>query len=179
MNSLEKAVKIINSGGVVAFPTDTVFGIGALIKNKKAVERIYALKKRPKNKPLQILAADLEQALPLGHFSKKALALAKSSWPGPLTLVVRKKKKVPAWVVSGGKTVGIRIPDHKIAIALLKQSGPLAATSANISEEKPALNAIDIKKALPEIDFILPGKVRTGIASKVVDTTRRFATLRP
>jgi L-threonylcarbamoyladenylate synthase len=177
-DKIEKAVEILKSGGVIAFPTETVFGIGAMISNKKAVKRIYELKKRPLSKPLQVLVADLKQAQSLGHFNKKALDLAKSSWPGPLTLVVKKKRTAPSWVVGGGKTVGLRIPTHKTTLTLLKFCGPLAATSANLSEEKPALSAKEVKKRLPGIDYIIPGKVKTGKASKVIDATRGFKTLR-
>lgn len=178
MKHFEKAVKILRAGGVVAFPTETVFGIGALIGSEKGVKKIYELKKRPLDKPLQVLVADLEQAQSLGYFNKEALKLANSSWPGPLTLVVKKKKTVPAWVVSGGKTVGLRIPDHKTALALLKRCGPLAATSANRSDQKPALSAKEVKEQLTEVDFVLTGKVKTGRASRVIDATRDFLTLR-
>ena len=179
VRNIEKAVEILKSGGVIAFPTETVFGIGALIGDKKAVKRIYELKKRPFSKPLQVLVADLKQAQSLGYFNKEALELAKSSWPGPLTLVVMKKRTVPSWVVSGGKTVGLRIPDHKTALALLNICGPLAATSANLSDRHPALNAKEIRKSLPEIDHILPGKVKIGIASKIIDVTKGNKILRP
>ena len=178
MNSIQKAAKILKAGGVIAFPTETVFGIGALFNDKKAVKKLYQLKKRLLNKPLQVLVADLKQAQALGRFGKEALALAKRSWPGPLTLVVAKKKAVPSWVVSGGKTVGLRVPDHKTTLALLKLCGPLAATSANLSEDEPALTAKEVKKALPGIDFIIPGRVKTGKASQVVDTTAGSKVLR-
>ncbi len=178
MNRLKQALAVLRAGGVIAFPTETVFGIGALISKKTAVRRIFRMKKRPLSKPLQVLVADLKQARKLGRFGPKALALAKASWPGPLTLVVRKKRAVPSWVVSGGKTVGIRIPDHKTAIALLRLSGPLAATSANLSEARPALTAKDVKNSLQNVDYIVPGRVKTGVASKVIDTTRKLKLLR-
>ena len=178
MPSIEKAVEFLKSGGVVAFPTETVFGIGALITQKKAIRRIFAMKNRPLNKPLQVLVADLEQAKKLGKFDRKAIQLAESSWPGPLTLVVYKKIIVPKLVTGGGNTVGLRIPDHKITLELLQKCGPIVATSANISDKKPALTAKAVKKALPEIDYILPGKVKTGKASQVIDLTRNFKVLR-
>ena len=178
MKKTKKAIEILRSGGVIAFPTETVFGIGALLSQKKAIRKIYKLKNRPLNKPLQVLVADIEQAKRLGKFSKKELELAKSSWPGPLTLVVYKKRIIPKIVTGGGKTVGLRIPDHKIILELLKKCGPIAATSANRSDKKPALNAKAVKKALPEIDYILPGKVKTGKASQVIDATRNYITLR-
>jgi len=179
MTSVDKAAEILKSGGVIAFPTETVFGIGALLTKRQAIRRIFSLKNRPLNKPLQVLVANLEQAKKLGKFNKKALDLAEVSWPGPLTIVVYKKRIVPKLVTGGGKTVGLRIPDHKTILELLKKCGPIAATSANISDEKPALTATAVKKALPGIDYIIPGRVKTGKASKVVNATKGFITLRP
>ena len=175
---LKIAVKTLKTGGVIAFPTETVFGLGARLKDKKAVARIYKIKGRPRTKPLQILVASLKQAKELGKFTKEALAVAAKGWPGPLTLVVEKKRTVPKIVTGGKSTVGLRIPDHKIALELIKQCGPLAATSANESGEKPALTARQVKKLLPEIDYILPGRVGSGKPSKVVDATKGLKVLR-
>ncbi|MBN3033323.1 MAG: threonylcarbamoyl-AMP synthase [Candidatus Saganbacteria bacterium] len=178
MNQLKKAVKTLKTGGVIAFPTETVYGLGALLKNKKAIARIFAIKNRPKTKPLQILVASLEQAKKLGKFNKKALALAEKYWPGPLTLIVGKKRAVPKLVTGGRSTVGLRIPDHKLALELIKKCGPLAATSANLAGERPALTAKEAAQKFPALRTILPGRARSGKASKVVDATDGFRVLR-
>ena len=168
---LEKAVNTLKKGGIIAFPTETVYGLGARLKDKKAIVRIFAIKKRSRTKPLQILVASLEQAKKLGIFNKQALGLAEKGWPGPLTLVVMKKRTVPKIVTGGRSTVGLRVPDHKIALELIKQCGPIVATSANEAGEKPALTARQVKKLLPEIDHVLSGRVGSGKPSKVVDAT--------
>jgi len=168
----------LKSGGVVAFPTETVYGVGASIKQPEAIKRIFKIKKRPKNKPLQVLIANLSQAKRLGKFNKQTEEFAKKHWPGPLTLVVYKKKTVPKLVTGGSLKVGLRVPAHRTILKLIKKSGPIVATSANKSGEKPALTAKAVKKNIPEVDYILSGKVKTGKASKVIDATREFKTLR-
>lgn len=177
-DKLKKAIKILKAGGVIAFPTETVFGIGALLTQPKAIRRIFEIKNRPRNKPLQVLAYDLEQAKTLGRFNKKVLEYATKNWPGPLTLVVYKTRKVPKLVTGGSAKVGIRIPDHKTALELIKNCGPTVASSANRSREKPALTVKEVKQKLPEVDYIVPGRVKSGRASKVIDVTKGFKTLR-
>ncbi|MDD5593587.1 MAG: L-threonylcarbamoyladenylate synthase [Candidatus Margulisbacteria bacterium] len=177
-NKLKQAINILKNGGVIAFPTETVFGLGASLKRPAAIKQIFKIKNRPKNKPLQVLIASVEQANKLGKLSKKALALAEKCWPGPLTLVVFKKKAVPKLVTGGTNKVGLRLPDHRIALELIKAVGPLVATSANKSGDRPALTAKAVKKNLPGIDLILPGRVRSGAPSKVVDATKSFKVLR-
>lgn len=176
--NISKAVKILKSGGVVAFPTETVFGIGAAINQPKAIKQIFKIKNRPKNKPLQVLIATLEQAKKLGKFNKQAWEFAKANWPGPYTLVVKKTSKVSKLITGGSSKVGLRMPDHKVALELIKKCGPLVATSANCSGKKPALSVREVKKQLPEISVIIPGRVKSGKASKVIDATKGFKTLR-
>jgi L-threonylcarbamoyladenylate synthase len=175
---IEKATKILKSGGVIAFPTETVYGIGALLSNPKAIANIYKIKKRPRSKPLQILIASLKQALELGKFNAKALQLAKKKWPGPLTLVVYKTNKVPKFVTGGTNKVGLRMPAHKKMLKLIRKVGPIVATSANKSGEKPALTAAEVKGKLPGGDYILRGRTKTGRPSRVIDTTKGFRILR-
>lgn len=159
-----QALSILKSGGVVAFPTETVYGIGALLSSRKGINKIYKLKKRPRNKPLQVLAPSLAEAKKLAKFNPTALILAKKKWPGPLTLVL------PA--IKGKKTIGIRVPAHPLILKLLKKTGPLAATSANESGEKPALTAMEVIATLPDLDLVIDGgKAKLGKASRVIDLT--------
>jgi len=175
---IKKAAKILKSGDVIGFPTETVFGIGAVLDEPQAIKQINKIKKRPKNKPLQVLVATLAQAKRLGKFSEKAQEFAKKNWPGPFTLVIYKTRKVPNLVTGGSPKVGIRMPDHKTTLQLIEKCGPIVATSANRSGEKPALTAKEVKAQLPEVDYVIPGRVRTGKPSKVVDMTKGFKILR-
>jgi L-threonylcarbamoyladenylate synthase len=178
-DQLKKAVKTLKTGGVIAFPTETVYGIGALLNDKKAIARIFEIKKRPRTKPLQVLVASLAEAKKLGTFNKQALELAEKGWPGPLTIIVKKKMTVPKIVTGGKATVGLRLPDHKLALELIKLCGPLVATSANEAGAKPALTARQVKKRLPQLDYILSGRAGSGKPSTVVETTEGIKRLRP
>lgn len=173
-----KAAKILKSGGIIAFPTETVYGIGALLSKPKAIRKIYKIKKRPRSKPLQILIASMKQALELGKFDAKAFEFAKKRWPGPLTLVVHKTSKVPKLITGGTDKVGLRMPAHRTTLELIRKCGPIAATSANISGEKPFLNAKEVLAGLTGLDYVIPGRVRIGKASRVIDATKGFKTLR-
>lgn len=177
-DKLKKAMKILKSGGIVAFPTETVFGIGALLSEPDAIKKIFRIKNRRRNKPLQILVSNMVQAKKLGKFNKKALDLTKKFWPGPFTLVLYKKKTVPKLVTGGSSKVGIRMPGHKIALDLIKKVGPIVATSANKSGESPALSVKEVENKLKEVDYILPGRVKSGKASKVIDVTKGIKILR-
>ena len=146
-----KASKILQEGGIVVFPTETVYGIGANALNDKAVERIYAAKKRPQNNPLIVHVENLERARSIAHFSEIELFLAENFWPGPLTLVLNNgSQEISKKVTAGLRTIAIRVPKNATAISLLKTFGnPIAAPSANISGEiSPTLatHALDLKK---------------------------------
>jgi L-threonylcarbamoyladenylate synthase len=164
-----KAIKVLKAGGVIAFPTETVYGIGALLSRPKAIARIYKIKKRPRSKPLQVLVSSLRQARELGVFNAQALRLAKKYWPGPLTLIVPGRKE---------KTVGLRVPAHRTVLDLIRKVGPIAATSANLSGENPFLNAQAVAAGLKGLDLVLSGRVRLGKASKVIDATAAQKILR-
>ena len=130
-----KAVSILESGGLIATPTDTVYGLVASMVNKYAVERIYSVKKRPKNKPLIVLVSSFKQFndLVIG-VNKNARVLTEKFWPGPLTLVVEKSSSVPDYVTCGDGSVGIRFPKNKIIKTIIDNLRmPIVAPSANIS----------------------------------------------
>jgi L-threonylcarbamoyladenylate synthase len=177
-DKIKKAARLLKSGKVIAFPTETVFGIGALLNQPKAIKQIFKIKNRPRNKPLQILIATLQQAKKLGVFDKKSLEFAKEKWPGPYTMVVKKTKLVSKLVTGGSKKVGLRMPAHKVTLALIKKCGPIVATSANRSNQPPARSVKEVKEKTPEIEFIVGGRTKSKKPSKVIDLTRKFKILR-
>jgi len=160
----------LKAGGIIAFPTDTVYGIAAMPFNKKAIRSLYKIKKRNKKKPIALLVSSKKLA---GKFAvsipSKAKKLMTKYWPGPLTLIFKKRKSIPAFLTAGLPTIGIRMPKNDIALKLIKNAGgALAVTSANISGNKPAISAGQIKE-LKGIDFVIDGgKCRIGIPSSVV-----------
>lgn len=167
---LTEAVNILKKGGIVAFPTDTVYGIGAIPSNKKAVKKLYRIKRREKKKPIALLVSSKRIASRFAmKIPSRAGKLITKHWPGALTLVFRKRRSVPDFLTSGLQTIGIRMPKNNIALKLIKKAGgALAVTSANISGEKPATSAAQIKR-LKGIDLVIDGgKCRTGTPSAVV-----------
>jgi L-threonylcarbamoyladenylate synthase len=168
------ALAALARGELIAFPTDTVYGVGARAFDVQAVARLYPAKGRPESKPIPILigeAADL--ALVSQDPGPWAELLARRFWPGPLTLVVWRHAEVPE-AVSAGPTVGVRVPDLEITRRLLQQSGPLAVTSANRSGDPPACTAKEAYEALVgRIALLLDGGATPGgRASTVVDCSR-------
>jgi L-threonylcarbamoyladenylate synthase len=169
--ALRYAFEVLTSGGLVAFPTDTVYGLGALAFDGRAVERIYAAKERPAEKAIPVLLGelgDLRKVTP--QVPEIAAKLAARFWPGPLTLVVPKHPALPE-IISATPTVGVRIPDHPLARALLRLSGPLAVTSANLAGEASPATAVEVLAQLDgRIALILDGgRSPGGIPSTVVD----------
>lgn len=183
IQSIEHAANIIREGGVVAFPTETVYGLGADALNPMAVAKIFKLKERPSFDPLIVHIASLSDLKKLtGELDKNVMLLARHFWPGPLTIVLPKSNLVPEIVTSGLPTVGIRMPDNKIALELIKRSGcPIAAPSANKFGQLSPTNALHVKKQLPNVDFVLDGGNTTvGIESTIVSVDNNLCTiLRP
>lgn len=181
--NIEKAAEYIRKGKLVAFPTETVYGLGANALDPLAVLKIFELKERPAFDPLIVHIASIENASQLADTTNdKFYQLAEKFWPGPLTIVLPKKKIIPDIVTSGLTTVGIRMPDHKIALELIKQSGcPIAAPSANKFGRISPTSAEHVKKYFPEIDYIIDGgKTHVGIESTVINLYKNnFEILRP
>ena len=173
-SAIEMALKTLNSGGLVAFPTDTVYGLAAPVNNSKSIERLFEAKGRDFNKAIAVLIAGPEQISDLtSYFNPAASRLVKRFWPGALTVIVAKNPGLPE-ILSPLPTIGIRMPDHKFVIALLKQSGPLATTSANKSGAANPLSIQDVLSQLDgRIELILDGgQTPGGIPSTVVDCTQ-------
>ena len=169
--ALKAAAEILLRGGVAAIPTDTVYGFAALVHDEKAIERLYRIKERSQNKSIAVLLGDAVQAHEVAHeFPAKALRLAEKYWPGALTIIIRKKAGLPADLTSND-LVGLRIPDHDFTRELIRRTGPLAVTSANISGEPPARSVADFAEELgPQLDIIIDGgPSRGGVPSSVIN----------
>jgi L-threonylcarbamoyladenylate synthase len=182
--AFEAAVALLRAGELVAFPTDTVYGVGAPVWDAAAVAKLYAAKLRPADKAIPILLADpADIELVARDLAPAARRIAERFWPGPLTLVVPKAARVPAEVSAGGDSVAVRVPDHALARDLIRAAGaPLATTSANLSGQPSPVTAQDVAAQLAgRIPFILDGgPCPGGVASTVVDLTGpRPAVLRP
>ena len=172
-NEIQAALKILQNGGIVAFPTDTVYGLGALAFNNNAIESIYEAKNRPIEKAIPILIGDLSDIDKIAdEIPNMALRFASRFWPGSLTCIVPKTQTLPL-AVSATSTVAVRIPDHVDARALLRAAGPMAVTSANISGGANPSTAQEVYDQLNgRIPLILDGgTTQGGIPSTLVDCT--------
>ena len=169
---IAQAVQLLHAGGIVAFPTDTVYGVGAHGLLPAAVEKLYVAKQRPRDKAIPLLIAGVEALSQVAvDVPEVAYALAKRFWPGALTLVLRRAAHVPNAVTSGGETVAVRAPDHAVTQALIAALGaPLAATSANLSGRPAPDTAQGVLDQLRgRIDGVLDGGTCPGgIASTIV-----------
>lgn len=171
---VERGVAILRRGGIVAFPTDTVYGLGVSAYNEPAVKRLYRLKQRPEARPLPILVADMVQMTEVaGVLPPVARKLADSFLPGALTLVLPRSARVPD-VITGGKTVAVRIPAHPVAIALIRGLGsPIVGTSANLSGRPSALTAEEVYSQFGDrLGLVIDGgRCPGGRESTIVDVT--------
>lgn len=180
---IQIASEIINSSGIVAFPTETVYGLGASVFDEKAIEKIFIAKNRPQDNPLIAHISTISQLNELSKPLPIAIKLAKKFWPGPLTIVVKKTKKVPLKVTAGLDTVAVRMPSNKIALKLISDCKvPIVAPSANLSgKPSPTKASHVINDLFGKIDAIIEGKDCVyGLESTVVDTTMEpMVLLRP
>jgi L-threonylcarbamoyladenylate synthase len=178
---LDIAVENIIEGKVIAFPTDSVYGIGGDPLNLEVINRIYDIKFRDKSKGLLLLVSDYDEALKIAEFNDIAIKLAKKYWPGLLTLILRKKEEsiIPPEITAYQKTVGLRVPKNEIILSILKRLkslghfGGIIGTSANYSGESPSLSGEEVnKKILSPLDLIIDGgKSRSTLPTTIVDCT--------
>jgi L-threonylcarbamoyladenylate synthase len=176
------AIEVLRSGGLVAMPTDTVYGIGVALDAEDGLARLFAAKDRPLDRAVVLLVADLEQAASVGVLSPPARLLADRFWPGGLTLVLRQVPDagLPAALTGGAATIGVRIPDHESPRALARALGPLPVTSANLSGQPDARDAAAVLVHLgSRIDLVLDGgPARGGVPSTVVDCSGKLPRIR-
>src|ERR1700690_2244014 len=173
LQSIQRALEILQAGGLVAFPTDTVYGVGALAFNGKAVESIYEAKDRPIEKAIPLLLGDLDDINKVAaRVPLMAKKLAERFWPGPLTIVVPKHLSLPD-AVSATNTVAVRVPNHVVARSVLRAAGPMAVTSANMSGQPSPSTAQEVFAQFNgRIALILDGgKTPGGVPSTLVDCT--------
>jgi L-threonylcarbamoyladenylate synthase len=165
-----QAAEMLQQGGVVAFPTDTLYGLAADPRRDEAIERLFALKGRRPDAAVPFIAADVAQAMDAGAFGSKELTLAHAFWPGPLSIIVAARAAISRAALGGGTTVAIRVPANDVARGLAASFAfAITATSANASGEQPAETAEDVASALPDVDLILDGgRVAGGRPSTIV-----------
>ena len=170
-----EAVDVLRAGGIVALPTDTVYGIAVALSTGGGIERLFAAKRRPPDKGIMLLLDDAAQASEAGLVTPAAAALSEAFWPGGLTVVVPQRPDVPwpAVLTGGAATIGLRVPDHDAPRTLARGVGPLPTTSANVSGLPEAADAAAIVEQLGEsVDLVLDGgRAHGGPASTVVDCT--------
>ncbi len=181
----QEAIAVLRAGGVVALPTDTVYGIAVALDTPGGIERLFAAKSRPPDKAIALLLGDAGQASEIGVMTADASALATALWPGGLTLVVPRRTDCDLPPALGGgalapgaiPTVGLRVPDHAAPRALARALGPLPTTSANVSGEPELRTAAEIEATLgSSLDLVLDGGAASGgPASTVVDCTGETA----
>ena len=169
--------EILENGGAVVLPTETVYGLFAQAMNEAAVEHVYQLKRRPKDKAMNLNVADLETIL---AFSKNQPSYLKTLYeaflPGPLTIILQANDRVPAWINSGLSTIGFRIPNHPKTLELIQQTGPLIGPSANISGRESGKIFADIKTQFNnEVTGLADDAALTGVDSTILDLSGETA----
>lgn len=167
---ISRVVECIKQGGIVAYPTDTIYGLGCDIFNRKGIKRIYQIKERVHRKPFSFICADLSDVANYAQVSNFAFKIMKRYLPGPYTFVLEATRVVPDLLVTKQKTVGIRIPSNPIALAIVRELGhPLVTTSANLSGEEPCYDPSLIEEELgKQINMVVDGGIIKGDASTVI-----------
>jgi L-threonylcarbamoyladenylate synthase len=172
-NAIQHALDVLNNDGIVAFPTDTVYGLAAPVHNIESIERLYVVKGRNNSKAIAVLLGDITQLAQVAvDMRESAHKVAQAFWPGPLTMIVPRHPSLPE-ILAPLPTIGVRIPDHPVALALLQAAGPLAVTSANISGADNTMTAKQVMKQLRgRVHLIIDGgRTPGGVPSTVIDCT--------
>ena len=168
---LSSAAEVLKSGGVVIFPTDTVYGIGCRCDDEKAVSRIYKIKGRPKDQPFPHLVSNIEQVKKIADITPLAQELINRYWPGGLTIILPVRH--PELVSGPSQKIGFRMPDHKETLSMIDAVGvPIVGTSANFHGEPSPKSYEELDPKLQDlVDFVVKGECKNGIESTVIDTT--------
>ena len=178
---LETILDILNNHGVVAFPTETVMGLGILFDDEIAYHRLSEIKRRPADKPYTLMLSSKDDIAKYAYVTNEAKAIINAFVPGPVTLLLKVKDNVPNHVTLGTGIIGVRVPDMKETIELLKYvQKPLLVPSANKASEKPAMSSKECRDIFnDEIDYIVEGEALGGLASTIIDLTdKQFRIIR-
>ena len=169
-NELDEAAKLLKEGKVIAFPTETVYGLGVVYDDQKAYDSLCQVKRRPPEKPFTLMLADIKEVEKYADLNKQAKALVKAFMPGQFTLITKAKEGLPAWCVSNTGNVGIRIADYDLIRDLIRKTGkPLLVPSANRSGEQPATTTYDVVKIFgEELAAVVEGESISNIPSTIV-----------
>lgn len=180
-NKLKKPAEVIKQGGIVIFPTETVYGIGTNGMDSQAIEKLYKIKERPYHKPISLLVSDIHMVNSVAKdITDLEYKLMESFFPGPLTIILKKKNIVPDILTAGQNTIGVRIPSGKIARKLIEYVGkPIATSSANISGKPSKTNMKNVMEEFKEqVDYFIDGgKSEIGIASTVIQVIDGIPTI--
>jgi len=169
-DALRRAVEAVGEGDLVVYPTETVYGLGGDALDSDAVERVFDLKRRDRSNPLSLGVASVDRALRHARPTEFAVAFARAFLPGPVTVVVERGDAVPDALTAGSDRVGLRVPDHPVARALLRETGPLTATSANVSGRGSVTDPDDLDDRIRDgVGAVIDDGVTPGTESTVVD----------
>ncbi len=167
---LARAGALARAGEIVAFPTDTVYGVGTYAYNPAAVRNLYVVKGRPEDRPIPVLLDGPERLEAVARLvPPSARRVAERYWPGALTIVLP-ARELPREVTAGGETVGVRVPDHEVALAIIRAAGGImAVTSANLSGHPNLTMGVEVAAALPRLALVVDGVAPGGVPSTVLD----------
>ncbi|HOK57549.1 MAG TPA: L-threonylcarbamoyladenylate synthase [Methanothrix sp.] len=171
----DEAARCILSGGIVVYPTETVYGMGANALDERSIARVYEIKRRPLDKPISIAVSSFEMLCEVADVRPEDLDVMRRLLPGPVTFLVRKRSIVPDMLTAGSPLVGVRYPDHEIALRLIEMTGPITSTSANITGAPPPSDPEDIDpEILSRVDMLIDGgRCRYAVPSTLVDLSSR------
>ena len=176
-NPLMKDIKYVAStlkkGGIIAYPTDTIYGIGCDLMNKTSIEKIYQIKKMPAYKPLSFICSDIKEISVYGHLSNKAYRIIKQLTPGPYTFILDATKLVPKILLTKRRTVGIRIADNSICTEIIRELGnPIISTSASVHKDETLSDPFEIQEKFGKnLDIVVDGGVLMSEPSTIIDLT--------
>jgi len=172
---IASAARYVVGGGVIVYPTETVYGLGANALDEQAVMRVFQIKKRPLSKPLFLAVSNFEMLMNVAEVSQDDLELLKQLLPGPVSVLVRKKDIVPDILTAGSPLVGIRYPDHETALRIIDMAGPITSTSANRTGSPPPTSADQVSSEIQDrVDAVVDGgKCRYGQSSTLLDLQKR------